>query len=145
MKQKQKPARAQSPALMPAVARGLLLSLAAGLALCLLGALIAYFTPDPAAITRPIGLAAAALAALTGGYCSTKIHRREALLCGLLTGGGMLAVMLPLSLLSAGLASGDPIGLAVGLHLAIPLLSTVGALLGVRKKQAATAKRRRRG
>ena len=149
MKHKQKSARAttgahaESPALLPALARGLLASILSGLLLCLAASLAAYFTPDPASLARPLGLAASFLTALTGGYCTAKIHRREALLCGLLTGGAMLCVMLLLSLALSSLSSGHSVGLSVGLHLAFPLLSTVGAFLGIRKKPTASKRRRR--
>ncbi len=113
--------------------KSLLITLAASLILMLGGSLIAYFTPDPNAIVHPISLACASLTALIGGFSAVRIHKRSALLCGLLNGSLATALMMLLSLFFKNYASGYSAGISAVLHAAFILCSVAGAFLGLPK------------
>ncbi len=55
--------------------------------LSLLGAALCLLSDDPAALTLPVGLIALYLAAAMGGMITARLHKENALLCGLLCGG----------------------------------------------------------
>ena len=132
----------QDQSLMRDVGKGILISLGIALLLNLLASLAAYFAPDPAALARPLGLAASAVTALLGGYVTARIHRHAALFCGLANGCGMITLLLLSSFCVGSLASGYSFPVTLLLHLAYVALSLVGALLGIRQKPKSTTKRR---
>ena len=103
------------------------------LLLTLGSALIAYFTPDPAALARPLGLACAALTAGIGGFVTVRIHRHAALFCGLLNGSLATALMMLLSLFFTSHASGYSAGISALVHTSFILFSVAGAFLGLPK------------
>lgn len=133
---------AQAPGLMHDVGKGLLISIGIAVSLNLLASLAAYFAPDPAALARPLGLAASAVTALLGGYVTARIHRHAALFCGLANGCGMITLLLLSSFCVGSLASGYSFPVTLLLHLAYVALSLVGALLGIRQKPKSKTKRR---
>ena len=133
-----------SPSLMRDVGKGLLISIGGALLLNLTATLIAYFSPDPAALARPLGLAASALTALLGGWTTARMHHHAALLCGLANGCAMITLLFLLSLCFGALASGYSLIITLGLHLAYLALSVVGAFLGIRQKNTRTVKRRKK-
>ena len=123
-----------SPALwVKHLTKSLLITLAASLLLMLGGALIAYFTPDPNALVRPLSLSCAALAALIGGFAAVRIHKHSALLCGILNGSLATALMMLLSLFFTSYSSGYSAGISALLHAAFILFSVAGAFLGLPK------------
>ena len=131
-----------TPNLMRDVGKGILISMGIALLCNLAATTIAYFTPDPVTLARPLGLAAAAITALLGGLITTRIHRHAALLCGLANGCAMITVLLLLSFCVKPLASGYSLGVTLVLHIAYLVLSLVGAFLGTYRKPKSTAKRR---
>ena len=126
------------------VGQSLLISLAIAIVLNLAASLVLYFLPDPAPLTRPLGLAASALTALLGGMIAARIHRHAALLCGLANGCAMLAVMLTASLFFKSLASGYSVPVALALHLGFLALTLVGSVIGIHQKPRTSVKRRKR-
>lgn len=113
--------------------KSLLITLAASLILMLVGALVAYFTPDPNALVHPLSLSCAALSALIGGFAAVRIHKHSALLCGLLNGSLATALMMLFSLFFRGYSSGYSAGISAMLHAAFILFSVAGAFLGLPK------------
>lgn len=114
--------------------KSLVITLIAGTALLLIGSLIAYFTPDSNTLIRPIGMVAAALTALIGGFAALRIHRHAALMCGLLNGSLTTALMILVSLFFKDYSSGYSTGISCLLHTAFLLLSVAGAYLGLKRK-----------
>ncbi len=103
---------------------------AIGLGLLLLGALGAYFFPNPSTVILPIGIAASAFTALFGGMVSSRIIGKNALLCGLSNGCVLLSVMLLLSLCMIEYSSHYASLTSFLLHLGFMLFSILGAELG---------------
>ena len=113
------------------LAKGGLITVVAALGLTLIASLIAYFAPDPNALIRPLSLIAAALTALIGGFATVRIHRHAALLCGLLNGSVLTALMMLVSLFFTHYSSGYSAGISALLHTAFLLCSVAGACLGL--------------
>ena len=113
----------------------LLTCIGVGLGLILIASLIAYFTPDPTLLIRPLSLLASAVTALIGGFWMARRHRQTALLCGLAVGCVNMAFMLMISLFFKAHAAGYPNWVSVLLHVGYLLCSVVGAYLGARPKK----------
>lgn len=113
---------------------GFLLLLALSLAL--------YFSPNPSPMIRPAGLVAAALTALIGGFTVSRMHGQSALLCGLINGSALMALMLLLSLFFAKHASAYSALVSCLLHAGVVLLSVAGAYLGLRRRPKKKSKKR---
>lgn len=129
-----KPPEEESPALwVKHLSRSMLVTLAAALVLTLGSSLIAYFTPNPNALVRPLSFVAAALTALIGGFAAVRIHKHAALLCGLLNGSLATALMMLVSLFFTAHSSGYSAGISALLHAAFILFSVAGAFLGLPK------------
>lgn len=114
--------------------KSLLITLGIGILLTLIASLIAYFSPDPNALIRPLGICAAALTALFGGFAAVRIHGHEALLCGILNGSVFMGLMILVSLFFKAEASGYAAWLSCLLHAGFVLLSIAGAYLGLKRK-----------
>ena len=117
------------------LSKSLAITALAALLFTLGSALIAYFTPDPAALVRPLGLVASALTACIGGFAAVRIHRHAALLCGLFNGSLATALMMLLSLFFTAHASGYSAGISALIHAAFILFSVAGAFLGLPKAE----------
>ncbi len=115
--------------------RATLISLAIGLVLLIGLSLAAYFYADPDALVRPLGLVAAGLTAMVGGFATVRIHGDSALICGLLIGSILTALMMLASLFCTALSSEYSVGISALLHLGFMLLSVVGAYIGLKKTQ----------
>ena len=127
------PREVESPALCPRhILKALSVTLGTGLLLILALSLALYFSPNPSPMILPAGLVAAALTALIGGFVAARLHGHGALLCGLINGTALLAIMLLLSLPFARHASGYSTLISCLLHAAVPVLSVTGAYLGLR-------------
>ena len=125
----------ESPALwVKHIGKSLLISVCAGLMLSLIAALIAYFSADPDSLTLPLGLAASALTALIGGFSAVRIHGHAALLCGLLSGSAMTALMMLISLFFTSFSIGHSALISALLHTVFILLSVAGAYIGINQK-----------
>ena len=105
--------------------------------------LLAYFGTDSDKWTMPLGLVASALTALFGGMIASRIHGHSALICGLLNGSLMMALMMLLSLLMIKSAYGYSAGISCLIHTAFLLFSVAGAYLGAPKADK-TRKRKAR-
>lgn len=129
------PPEEDSPALWAKhLFKSLLITALAALLLTVGSALIAYFSADPAALVRPLGLITAALTAVIGGFAAVRIHRRAALFCGLLNGSLATALMILVSLFFTGHSSGYSAGISALLHTAFILFSVMGSFLGLPKE-----------
>ncbi len=104
--------------------------------------LIAYFTPDPGALARPLGLLCASLSATSGGYFAMRRAKRAPLLCGLGVGILMVTVMLALSFGFAEDGVGYTAAISAMLHAGIFVCTIGGALLGARKPRQKRHKKR---
>ena len=116
------------------VGKSLLLSAAVTLTLALIASLAAYFSPDPDSLTRPLGIACAALTAFFGGVIAVRIHGHSALLCGLCNGSALMLFMILASLFFRPYASAYAAWLSCLLHVGFLLLSVAGAFLGMKKR-----------
>ena len=140
--QPSRPEAEDSPGfLMQNVAKSLFLTVLIALGLLLLLSLGLYFSPNPTPLIAPIGIAAACISATVGGMIAAKMHKHSALLCGLLNGCDMSALMLLASLFFRSHASGYPAWLSALLHVAFFACSVFGGYLGSR---TATRKKRKR-
>ena len=120
-----------SAALLLDLIKSMAVTLLIGLLSLLICSLLAYFTEDPNAFIQPLGILSAAITAFGGGFAAMRFHRQSALLCGLLNGCALMAVMLLLSLAFASQASHYSMPISLLLHLSLPILSVFGAFLGV--------------
>ena len=124
------------------IGKSLLITLLAGAVLLVAFSLAAYFYADPGWLIRPLGLCALAVTALIGGIAAIRIHGKAALLCGILNGCALTAIMLLLSLCFRQHASGYSLGLTLLLHAGVLLLSVAGAFMGLKKPMKRRSKRR---
>lgn len=115
--------------------RAFLITLAIGGGLILVMSLGAYFHPDPDSIIHPLAYVAAALTAFFGGFTAGKLRGNAPAICGLVNGILLTATMLLLSFFFLSESSGYSALVSTLLHTAIPVLSVLGAIAGVRKKE----------
>ena len=134
-KKAQKAASVSPKSLPIDAARALLVSLAFAIGTTLIAALIAYFCPDPVTMALPLGLAAAAITAVGGGFFATRLHGGSALVCGLINAALTSALMLLASLFCKPLAYGYASWLPPLLHTAFVALTIGGAYLGLPRKR----------
>ena len=125
------------------VAATLSITVALGGVLLVVCSLIAYMTPDPDALVKPLGVLCAAMTSFFGGIIAVRIHRHRAplpaaMLNAILLSGLMLLLSLPLSSLSSGYSA--PISLL--LHAFVFLLSALGAILAARPSKPKKPRRR---
>lgn len=80
--------------LLSCVVRGILVSALLMLLLLLAATAIAYRSDDPAAKVTPLAYAAALLTFLLGGLLSARRRGRQGLICGGLTGLGLVMLFL---------------------------------------------------
>lgn len=115
--------------------KSFLISAGIGAGLILAFSLAAYFLPDPDPMIHPLAYVAAGLTALIGGVVAGKIHGSAPAVCGFVNGLLLVALMLLCSLFFRNLASSYPAWLSAILHAAVPVLSFLGALIGVRGRR----------
>lgn len=113
-----------------------------GALLLLLCTALLLLTKSPLALVTPTALGALCATALAAGAVAARLQgNRLPLFCGLTTGGLFLLLLLAVAIcLPKGQVAGD--ALRAGIYAAIPLLTTVGAMLAARKKK--TVKHRKR-
>ncbi len=104
--------------------------------------LAAYFAPDPGSLTRPLGIVASGLSALSGGLFAMKKAGRAPLLCGLGVGILLSVVMLGFSFGFQSEAAGYTPTISALLHAGVFLCSIAGSLLGARKPTPKRHKKR---
>lgn len=112
--------------------KALLIALASGVLLLLVGTTALYFTPDPNKFLHPLSLVISAVTALIGGFAAGKLHGHAALLCGLFEGSLLMALFLLVSLFFKNDAKGYSALLSCALHIGFLLVAVVGASLGTR-------------
>lgn len=123
--------------------RAYLYTLAIGAASILILSLGAYFHPDPDSIIRPLAYIAAGLTSFLGGMIAGRLRRGAPALCGLTNGILLTCTMILLSFFFTSESSNYSALISALLHAAVPLLSFLGALTGVKKSNPMNAKRRR--
>lgn len=114
-----------------------------GILTLLVCSLLAYFREDPNAWVQPLGILCCVVTALGGGFAAIRIHRHSALLCGLLNGCILLAFMLLLSPTFKAFSSQYSLILCLLFHIAVPLLSILGAFLGIPRKRSVKKHKKR--
>ena len=134
-------APAKSASLAQNVLKSIGISLLTALASLLVLSTAAYFTPNPTSILSPLGLLASALTAFVGGFCAVKLHKKNALLCGLSNGCAMMAVMLIASLFFRDAASAYSPLVSCLFHLAFLILSVLGAFAALPRAGAKAVRR----
>ncbi|MBQ9087025.1 MAG: hypothetical protein IJY47_07560 [Clostridia bacterium] len=111
---------------------GVCLGLCSAGLLLLAGAVLCYALPNPHSLMVPVSIAILYLAALVSGFGAAAAHRTAPLLCGLISGGGMLLLFGIVSLLIPG-EGGISSSLSFALRcLALPM-ACVGAYLAHRR------------
>ena len=123
--------------------RAYLYTIAIGLGSILILSLGVYFHSDPGTLVRPLGCVASALTAFFGGFIAGKLHGGAPAICGLVNGILLTCTMLLLSFFFLSESSGYSPLISTVLHTAVPVLSFLGALAGVKQKSPATTKRHR--
>ena len=128
--------------LFPSVGMGVLTSIISMMALSVLMALIIYRTADPASYVTPAAYTALYISALIAGLASSKLNKRSALLCGLLTGGLLLAICFIMGLILSGAHSSDySVVEDLLLKCAVLVCSVIGAFIGSTQKTRKNKKR----
>ncbi len=115
------------------IGKSLLITIGTALLLLTVASLVAYFQKDPDSLIRPLALLSSGLTAMIGGFAAVRIHKRSALICGLLNGSALTLLMLLLSLAFRPFASGYSGAVSFLLHTAFLLLSVAGAFLGLQR------------
>lgn len=115
------------------IAKSTMIAIGIGACLLLVFSLALYFSPDPTPMIRPFGWIAAALTAFAGGFTASRIHGHGALICGLINGSVLTALMLLLALPCAHQASSYSAIVSCLLHVAFFAFSLAGAYLGLRR------------
>ncbi len=111
--------------------KSMLITLAAGAGILTVFSLIAYFYSDPNALILPLALSGAGLTALIGGIVTVRINGHSALVYGLLNGCILIGLMMILSLFFTKDGIGYSTGISCLLHAGVPILSVIGAYLGL--------------
>jgi putative membrane protein (TIGR04086 family) len=95
-----------------------------------IGSLMLSFTADPLAWATLLGVVLSAVTAFLGGVITIRIHKQNALMCGLCIGSLCLAALFLISLGFRSASSRYSPTLSLLMHLGVPLLSVAGAYLG---------------
>ena len=130
---RKEPVESGSELFFPHLLKGLAVTVGAGIGCLLTLSAIAYYCADPSALIPFFALLGAGFTALIGGFSTARLHKHAALLCGLGNGGLLLALMLLLSLGFSKNGSGYSTAISLLLHTGIPILSILGAYLGLPK------------
>ena len=130
------------PVLLRSICKSIVITIGIALGLITVAALALSFTPDPNALILPVSLGVCAVTSFMGGFISLRIHGSGALICGLLNGGIVMALMLLLSLLFRSYASAHSTLVSALLHTAFLALSVAGAFAASYTKGPKKQKRR---
>lgn len=114
-----------------AIVRVLPLTLAAGLILSLIAAIIANSRPDPEPLLLPLALCISVIMSLLGGWLMFRSCRQACLWCGL-TYGGALVLLFSITawMLPAETSSAISTGIRWALRGGMILFSVFGAMMG---------------
>lgn len=127
--------------LLKNISRGLLIELLIGILFFFCAAYVVYRSPDPDSNAVAGALAALYLTAIFGGFAVTKINRHGALICGLINGVMLLAVLFCVSFFVEPFPyetfSG---GIKAILHFLVIPASLAGAFLAVKRKNGRSGK-----
>ena len=122
------------------IATGLLVFLLLLLGISLLAARIAYGQSDPSSWIMPTAYLSSLLSAMGGGLTAARLRGRQGLICGLLTGVGVLIFCILGFMIFSGDAETDMLRVAVS-YLFVFLSAVLGGALGSARR---SVKRRRR-
>ncbi len=130
--------------ILPASLRGFLAALLIGALLLLIASVMVYNTADPGRYVTPAALTVLYLAALMGGAVSALGNRSAALLCGALTAGFLLILLLAVSMIPyPSFASETGLASTVALRCASAIFALLGALMVSNKKRKKKSPRRK--
>ena len=130
------------PHLFRSILKSVLITIGIAAGLITVASLALSFTPDPNALILPIALGVSAATALSGGFLALRIHGSAALICGLLNGGVVMALMLLLSPLFRSHSSAYSAGIAALLHATFLACSVAGSYLASHLASRKKPKRR---
>lgn len=119
----------KNTSLFACVSRGLLLSVLLLLALLLAAAALAYQSDDPATLVLPLSYAATLFTSFAGGFAASRRRGRQGLICGVLTGAGLLVLFLLGFLIFLGDSEPD-MGRLLLSYLLQLALSVLGGVIG---------------
>lgn len=115
------------------------------LVLLFVATLVAYSGEDPDSMTGALGLAVSGLSAMSAGFCAVRINKRDALVCGALSGALLAFLFFFVSLFfSPSHSSGYPLAATLGLRGAMVVLSILGAYIGLHRGTPKRGRRSRR-
>ena len=117
------------PNLFRSILKSVLITIGIATGLITVASLALSFTPDPNALIPPVALGVCAATALLGGFLALRIHGSSALICGLLNGGIVMALMLLLSPLFRSDSSAYSAVISALLHATFLACSVAGAFL----------------
>ncbi len=124
---------------------GALSSIGITLLLGVVASLILFKTNDPLKYITPSALSILYVSTLLGGYISSRINKRSAVLCGLLSSIFVLLVFFLVSLfIPVSHSSGYDVLGEVALKLAVIVSSIVGAFIGTGNNKKSSVKRKKK-
>ena len=116
--------------------RGILSALFLMLLMIVIGAVVAYNSPDPTSLIRPLAYGISGLSAALCGLITARLRGGQGLICGLLSGLGLTLFFLLFYFLLGGAGTTPPARLAL-FYLLLPALSLLGGVLGTVKRTPA--------
>ncbi len=119
---------------------GFAAALASALVLWIAASAIAYANDDPDSVVGALGLGVIYISALIGGFVSVRQNKKDALLCGIVSGAMLALCFFVISLFFADGSSSYSFLIELILRGAMLLMSVFGAFAGLNRGN----KRRRR-
>lgn len=113
---------------------GFAAALVSSLILWIAASAIAYANDDPDSVVGALALGVIYLSALTGGFVAVRYNKKDALLCGLLSGAMLAVFFFIISLFFGESPSSYSVFVELMLRGAMLLMSVFGAFAGLHRK-----------
>ena len=105
------------------------------LLLWFVSAAVAYANADPDTFVGTFGLATSYISAIAAGFVSVRINKRNALVCGLMSGTAFALLLFLVSrFFDESYSSGYSLPISIALRASTLLMSVLGAFIGIHKK-----------
>ncbi len=124
--------------LFSASLKGASLSLVLSVILSLAFCLIAYLTSDPTSLITPLSLLSLYISSFSSGLISVRACGHSSLICGLISGGIFMALLIFISFFfPSQLSSDHSFGISFLLHALVVVFSVFGGYAGQKKPKRA--------